>query len=98
MNMHGNKLQLSSASCPPPCKDPNAMDINNLHKPKKLFKEQVEWLKKKLCFRCSKHLYKSGQWCCNSKYNRYYKLSEVKNNKKTGICTFKENKIDESAK
>lgn len=33
-------------------KDPNAMDIDNMHKPKKLAEE---WLAKGLCFRCGKH-------------------------------------------
>ena len=98
MDMRGNKLQASSTSRPAPRKDPNAMDIDNLRKPEKLSKEQAEWLEKKLCFRCGKHPYKSGQRCRNPKYNGYYELPEGKDNKKTGIHALEENKMDESAK
>ena len=73
------------------------MDIDNLRKPEKLSKEQAEWLEKKLCFRCGKHPYKSGQRCRNHKYNGYYELPEAKDNKKTGIHALEENKMDESA-
>ena len=31
-------------------RDPDAMDIDVMHKPEKLSKEQEDWLTKKLCF------------------------------------------------
>ena len=62
MDLRGNKdrPQASSSSIRAPA-DPNAMEVDALKKPQKMSKEQVEWLEKKLCFRCGKHPYKKGQ-------------------------------------
>ena len=77
MDLRGNKdrPQASSSSIRAPA-DPNAMEVDALKKPQKMSKEQVEWLEKKLCFRCGKHPYKKGQTCRNPKYKGFYELPD----------------------
>ncbi|TBU48742.1 hypothetical protein BD309DRAFT_853390 [Dichomitus squalens] len=61
-----------------PPRDPNTMDINAMRKPEKLSKEQLEWLDKKLCFRCGRHKFTTDQKCQNSQYTDYYELPDIK--------------------
>lgn len=65
---------LANTHTTPRQKDPNAMDIDALKKPEKLSKEQVEWLEKKLCFRCGKHPFRKNDKCRNPKYKGFYEL------------------------
>ena len=68
-------------------RDPDAMDIDAMHKPENLSKEQEDWLTKKLCFQCSKHPFKAGIRCCNPVYKGYYELPETGKDKKSPLTT-----------
>ncbi|TBU36369.1 hypothetical protein BD309DRAFT_1024389, partial [Dichomitus squalens] len=63
METRGNQAKSSSqqhtTSRPP--RDPNTIDVDAMCKPEKLLKEQLKCLDKKLCFRCSKHKFTTGQ-------------------------------------
>ncbi|EJF59967.1 hypothetical protein DICSQDRAFT_171450 [Dichomitus squalens LYAD-421 SS1] len=61
-----------------PPRDPNVMDVDAMRKPERLSKEQLEWLDKKLCFRCGKHKFTTGQNCRNPQYTGYYELPDMK--------------------
>ncbi|TBU36312.1 hypothetical protein BD309DRAFT_1024436 [Dichomitus squalens] len=80
METGGNQAKSSSQqhmnSCPP--WDPNAMDVDAMRKPEKLSKEQLEWLDKKLYFRCGRQKFTTGQKCGNLQYTGYYELPDMK--------------------
>ncbi|EJF57595.1 hypothetical protein DICSQDRAFT_173828 [Dichomitus squalens LYAD-421 SS1] len=83
----GTRGQQHTTSRPP--RNPNAMDVDAMRKPEKLSEEQLEWLNKKLCFRCGKHKFTTGQKCRNPQYTGYYELPDRKKQPAapTKVCT-----------